>query len=803
MENTDVLLNQTNITSEQSLLKLVEEISSESTSSENEKVSVPEILFISLYPPDESGVSAYSRDLLKVLSKKFSNSFSLKVCAIETVTKKHKYPSEVKYLLNPACVESYTELANLINGTDQTCLVILQYESAIFENKEQYLIQFLSSLTKPVATVIHSITSTPTAYIKETVQQIASMSDAIVVMTDYSGNVLISEYDLRKNKIIVIPYGTHLVKHMDKDLLKNKYGLKNRKVLSTFGFLNSAKNIEITLDALPYIIKTSPDVMFLIIGKTHSSVLAEEGETYRSKLETKVIELELQNNVRFINYYLPLDSLLEYLQLTDIYLFTSNDTSKVLNETLSYAMSCGCSIISTPVPYASEILSGNSGILVNFENPKMLSETISRLLFDERLRKNISMAALRKTAKVAWENIAIQYVALYKKLINDKITLNYNLPEINFSHFQKMTTSFGMLQLADMNQPDINSGYTLNNNAMALITQCRRYELDRHESDIEYIKIYFNFIKHCLQSEGYFLNYVDYKGSFTLQNNTCNLADANGKAIWALGYLVSMRNILPTELTEAADAIIRQVLFKINTLHSTRAMAFTIKGLYYYNIEKKSGEISAIIKGLANRLVQMYKRTSEKGWEWFESYMAYNNGVLPEALLYAYSATGEYLYKDIAKTSFDFLLLHNFNSDNSLVSRNQKTLNTEEASRQQMQPLDLSYTILALGSFYDQFNSGEYLQKMENAFNWFLGNNHLNKVIYNPCTGGCYDSVDERGADLNQSSASTINYLLSRLTMETYFNKSQNVRAATESVKKQQIILSEVPPQPPAQKQVA
>ena len=55
---------------------------------------------------------------------------------------------------------------------------------------------------------------------------------------------------------------------------------------------------------------------------------------------------------------------------------------------------------------------------------------------------------------------------------------------------------------------------------------------------------------------------------------------------------------------------------------------------------------------------------------------------------------------------------------------------------------------------------------MEIAFNWFLGNNHLHQVIYNPCTGGCYDGLEENYVNLNQGSESTISYLLARLTVD-------------------------------------
>src|SRR4029079_3459715 len=112
---------------------------------------------------------------------------------------------------------------------------------------------------------------------------------------------------------------------------------------------------------------------------------------------------------------------------------------------------------------------------------------------------------------------------------------------------------------------------------------------------------------------------------FTEQNNATNLADANGRAIWALGYLISKKSLLPTKLIATAEGLIQQALPRVEMMHSTRAMAFTIKGLYYYNLDKKSSLKSTLIKMLADRLVQMYRHESESNWEWYESYLTYAN----------------------------------------------------------------------------------------------------------------------------------------------------------------------------------
>jgi uncharacterized protein YyaL (SSP411 family) len=340
-----------------------------------------------------------------------------------------------------------------------------------------------------------------------------------------------------------------------------------------------------------------------------------------------------------------------------------------------------------------------------------------------------------------------------------------------------MTTSFGIYQFCIINQPDVDSGYTLDDNARAMVSMCQHYELTKDDEDLRYINIYYNFIEFCLQPQGCFLNYVDENRNFTEQNYQTNLADSNGRAIWALGYLISLSKILPKELIDDAQLTMQVALSKVHDIHSTRAMAFIIKGLYYRNIENKSTQDIALIKELTNRMVQMYRHESEKDWDWFESYLTYGNSILPEAMLCAYMATGEQNYKNIAKRTFDFLLSKIFIEDRIKVISNKgwshKSDNLDKIVVGGEQPIDISYTILALKKFYVVFEEEHYREKISVAFDWFLGNNHLNQIIYNPCTGGCYDGLEENYVNLNQGAESTVSYLMARLTLEKFLKSDQ------------------------------
>ena len=737
---------------------------------------LPEILMITTFPPKECGIATYSQDLLKALNQKFSQSFDMKICSLEKEGEKNSYTNEIKYILNTDDPDAFFKLAESINNNLAIRIVLIQHEFGFFENKEEKLYYFLNALHKQVAIAFHTVLPNPDKALKEKVQRITSVAKSVIVMTHTSAKILRNDYKVPEQKITIIPHGTHLVSHADKEFLKRKYQLSGKKVLSTFGLLSSGKSIETTLEALPAIVKNNKEVVFLIIGITHPSIVKQEGEKYRLFLEDKVDSLKLQPYVRFINHFLLLPELLEYLQLTDIYLFTSKDPNQAVSGTFSYAISCGCPIISTPMPHACEVLKNGAGKIFDFENSQQLASAVNDLLNDDQLRNKMSSKGLHWISTTAWENSAIAHAMLFEKLVNSQLVLHYNRPPINLDHLKNMTTSFGIIQFSILNHPDINSGYTLDDNSRAMIAMCQYFELTKEKEAIKYIKIYFNYIKFCLQPDGYFLNYVDEHFNFTEQNNTANLADANGRAIWALGYLISIRDLLPKELLSDAIATMNLALAYVKEIYSTRAMAFAIKGLYYCNLKNKSVDNILLIYELANRLVDLYRHEADdKEWLWYESYLTYANSIMPEAMLCAWLATGEQIYKEIAQLTFDFLLSKIIVKDRIKVISNKGWLYKGEELMQVVtggeQPIDVAYTIIALSKFYNVFQKEEYKEQMEISFNWFLGANDLQQIIYNPCSGGCYDGLETYNVNLNQGAESTVSYLMARLTMEKYKNE--------------------------------
>ncbi len=605
-------------------------------------------------------------------------------------------------------------------------------------------------------------------------ETIGAACNEIVVMTENSRQILTREYGINPDKIQVIPHGTHMVNWVNKAKAKAALGLENYLVMSTFGLLGPNKGIETAIDALPAVVEKFPDVLYLVLGRTHPCVVRDSGEAYRTMLEDKVDQLGLNDNVRFVNRFLELPELLDFLRVTDIYLFTSKDPHQAVSGTFAYALSTGCPVISTPIPHAVEILQGNTGVIVDFGNPSQLSKAALYLLNNESLREQMGRNALHQSHPSVWENNAQAVAKMFERHIwtGGSFTgqgIKYDLPKLNTSHLKNLTDDVGIIQFSDINEPDISSGYTLDDNARALIALSIHYSKTGEDADLRLLDTYLSFLERCQQPNGKFLNYVDQKGKFHVQNQYTNLEDSNGRAVWACGVVMANHSSLPFDMVRRASNMISKAYWWLPDTDSPRAIAYVIRGVYHIYSQRRDSGIVQLIDTLAKKLVDKFSSVAEINWQWFEEYLTYANSALSEAMLYAYRATRNSTYKMIAQLSFNFLLEHLFVGDKIKVVSNrgwhQKGIPPALYGEQ---PIDVFSTIQTLDVFYQFFRNETYLEKMEIAFSWFLGNNHLNQIMYNPLTGAGYDGLEEHNVNMNQGAESGICYLMARMIIGRY-----------------------------------
>ena len=331
----------------------------------------------------------------------------------------------------------------------------------------------------------------------------------------------------------------------------------------------------------------------------------------------------------------------------------------------------------------------------------------------------------------------------------------------------KLTDNFGIIQFAKLTEPDLSSGYTLDDNARALIAAALHYKKFRTHSSLKLAAIYLNFLYRVAKSDGYFDNYVNSNRAIDKQRNIQEKSeDPSARALYALA-LVSTTKQIPKRIRCQAHSLFEQSFQKNIVFSSPRAIGFYIKALSCLLSKWKEPKVLAVLRSCCEQLIILYEKSRSLGWEWFEHYLTYSNAILPEALLLGYKITGERRYLEVAEKTLNFLIKHTY-KDRMYIPIGQRGWFPKEGTRQRFdqQPEDTTATVEALNAMFQVTNRKYYKELANIAFNWFLGDNVLGQVVYDRATGGCYDGVGEKFINLNQGAESTISYLFARLSFD-------------------------------------
>ena len=728
------------------------------------------MVYLSTFPPRQCGIATFTADLTNAVDQMFSPSVESKIVAINfNEISLLPYSNKVIFQISQPNERDYVNTAYNLNRLKRIKLVNIQHEFGIFGGEYgSHLLLFLEKLQKPVVITLHTVLPNPNERMLSVVQTVMKYSKGIIVMTNYSKELLKNDYGLDPNRIQVIPHGIHHVPYRTSEQAKSTLGFSGKLILSTFGLLNSGKGIEYVIESLPAVVKKFPNVLFLVIGVTHPVVLKQEGENYRNFLINKVYELGLSDHVLFYNNYFHPNHLLKFLEATDIYLSPSLNSDQTVSGTLSYALGSGRPVISTAFAQAKEDITDKVGMLVDFRKPQAFTDAIIKLLSDDELRLQMGKNAYFRTRHMTWENVALSYLKYFSQFAPELISGQKKLPPIKLTHLAKLTDNFGIIQFAKLTEPDISSGYTLDDNARALIVATLHYKKFRTPFSLKLASIYLNFLRGVARPDGYFDNFVNQDHAIDEQKNRQeNLEDASARALYALTWVSTSKQI-PKRLRKQAHSIFEQSFRKNIAFSSPRAIGFYIKALSCLLSKWKEPKTLAALRYHCEQLVTLYDKSHSPDWEWFEPYLTYSNAILPEALLLGYKITGERKYLEVSEKAFNFLIKHTF-KDNVYIPIGQSGwfLKGETRHYFDQQPEDAAATVETLNTMFQVTNDKSYKELSYKTFNWFLGDNLLGQVVYDRTTGGCYDGVGEKSINLNQGAESSISYLLARFSFES------------------------------------
>jgi glycosyltransferase involved in cell wall biosynthesis len=727
------------------------------------------------YPPRKCGIATFTENLVQSVlkaAKIHHRKLVMEVVAMNDAGRDYDYPEIVTKTISEKVRKDYDLVADYINSSGfDICL--FQHEYGIYGGESGLLIlSLLKKIKIPVISTFHTVLLQPTFHQKVVLAKISRYSNLIVVMNSIAIGFLEKVFEVPKEKIIQIEHGVPDYDNFDKDRLTRPDGWNGRQVMLTFGLIGRSKGIETVIKALPAIAEKHPEILYVVLGKTHPSIVRYAGEEYREYLMQLTKELGVENHVNFLNEYVSEEELMNYLLNTSIYVTPYLNKAQITSGTLAYAVGAGAAVVSTPYWHAEEILANDKGRLFDFKDHHSLANIVNHLLDNPDELNHLRMNAALHGRSISWPKIGLEYLNVFEKLTEDfadsKAVVSmdqYSFPDIDFSHLIRLTDDTGLIQHARGAIADYKSGYCLDDNTRALIVCTKEYQRSQNKACMSLIHRYLAFMTYMQNSDGSFNNYLSYWRNAT---NSDVSDDAFGRAVWALGYLI--RFAPGDTYFQIAHEMFAKAQNHFNGLTYSRGFANSIRGLYHFlkrfpDQDFYSGQLTM----LADKLCDKFLKNFQNGHPWFESILTYDNGLLPGALFMAFEISEKSKYLEIALQSMEYLEAESFSGGHlSIIGNKNWDKPLAEKFEYAQQPVDALAMLLMYHDANRALKELRYLEKINICMEWFLGNNDLLLPLYDTETCGCNDGLEEFSANRNQGAESIIAYLLSRLIVEEY-----------------------------------
>jgi hypothetical protein len=615
-------------------------------------------------------------------------------------------------------------------------------------------------------------------------EEIAQLSDRMVVMSELAAQLLREVYAVPSGKIDVISHGVPDLPFMDPNYYKDKFGTEGKFVLLTFGLLSPNKGIENVIRALPAILASHPNVVYIVSGVTHPHIRKREGERYRESLQALAEQLGVADHLILNNRFVSTEELIEFVGAADIYVTPYQQEAQIVSGTLAIALGAGKAIISTPYWHAMELLAENRGVIVPFENPSAIAEAVLALLANDAERHAMRKRAYLYSRGTTWPKTAVAYMASFQRArferslqprasqqVIDSVMaamMVEGLPSVNTGQLETMTDDTGILQHAIFTVPNTQEGYTTDDNARALIVSINLDE-DLVDADRrEYSSLshrYLSFLWLAFKADtGRFRNFLGYDRRWLEKVGS---DDSHGRALWSLGKVLGhSRN---AGLRGAAGRLFEAAVPATLAFTSPRAWAYSILGMQAY-LDWFPGDraIQNARNILANHLLDIYERSHSETWRWFEKSLSYSNARLSQALILAGWRSDNQRMIEAGMDSLKWLVAEQHRDDKEIfvpIGSSGFFIEGNEKARFDQQPVEACATVSACLEVYRLTEESQWLDEARRVFGWFLGNNDLRVPLYDAITGGCRDGLHPDRVNENQGAESTLSFLMSLLEM--------------------------------------
>ncbi len=736
------------------------------------------IVLIGNYLPRRCGIATFTTHLFEAIAQHVTNT-DCWVVAMNDLPEGYSYPPQVRLCINQNQLNEYSLAADQLN-LKQVGVVCVQHEYGIFGGERgSFIIELLHDLKMPIVTTLHTLLENPSDRERRIIMQLAVLSDRLVVMSERSVDFLRDIYDVEAEKIVLIHHGIPDVPLVESSTYKGKFGVSEQKVLLTFGLLSPGKGIETVIDALPEIVKTHPDIIYMVVGATHPHFRAEHGEDYRISLHLRAKTLGVEDYVVFHDNFVADEDLLEFIGAADIYITPYLNEAQIISGTLAYALGMGKAVISTPFLHAQELLADGRGSLFPFrDHVQLASEVIDLLDHPDKLRA-IQHKAYDYGRQMIWSHVGRRYIEVFEQVRLHRLRKSLPalklgplslrqqpLPEIKFDHLLRMTDGVGMLQHSKFTVPDRQHGYCVDDNARALIVAVTAQAFRPRDASLNGLaSTYLSFLDHAFNSDnGLFRNFMSYDRCWLEETGS---EDSHGRALWGLGVAATLgRN--DGQVSHAAD-LFQRALPAVEYFTSPRAVAFTVIGIHAFLSHKRDNiPVETLCRILSDKLMQWFRNLSSQEWPWCEETLTYDNARLPQALLLSGQWLGNDEMLQTAMRALNWLkeIQHDESGCFFAAIGNHGWFSRGHVKAQfDQQPIEAAAMVDACFEAFNFTRDEEWITYAYRCFNWYQGDNELNVSLYDHATGGCRDGLQAHSVNENQGAESTLCWLMALLAI--------------------------------------
>ncbi|CAN5416173.1 glycosyltransferase family 4 protein [soil metagenome] len=732
---------------------------------------VNRVAFIGNSLPRRCGIATFTTDMQRSIAASRPD-LETTIVAMTDHGQIYDYPSAVGFQVNDDRLEDYIAAAEFLNA-GQFDVVSLQHEFGIFGGEAgSHIVTLLSRLTMPIVTTLHTVLIEPTAVQRAILARIVELSSKIVVMAEKGRELLRLVYQVPDDKIEVIAHGIPDFAFVEPDVAKAKHGFSNRAVILTFGLLSHNKGIEVMIDAMPSILKSKRGAIYVVLGATHPNLVRDQGEMYREGLKARARDLGVENNVVFLDQFVDLPTLLDFISMCDVYVTPYLNEAQMTSGTLAYSFGLGKAVVSTPYWHARELLADGRGILVPFGDAVTIASEIGKLLTNDTLRLAMRKRAYASSRSMIWERSAERYMSVFEGTrrrhrletiarldTNTLLRDSHAPPEMQTGHFLSMCDDTGLFQHAVYSVPDRSHGYCVDDNARALLLACALNSPGEQRLPEVLTARFAAFIQHAWNPDTQrFRNFMGFNRCWLEPSGS---EDSHGRTLWALG-VCALADANPSRRAWAAG-LFCEAMHSTEVFSSPRAWAFTLLGLdAYCAVLPEDARAIRLRRLLAERLTAILHVVETKDWVWFEEGLAYDNARLPQALILTGLSTKTASYVEAGMRSLRWLVTQQTSAAGQF--RPVGTQGFGETRRKprafDQQPLEAAATISACIAAWRATHDAEWNAEAARVFAWFLGSNDLAVSLIDLETGSCRDGLHPDRPNENRGGESVVSYLL-------------------------------------------